>query len=203
MRYLRMGLLALAGLVLTTGLEAKYKQEKLLVAVMPFAYSAANAEFAGVEAGLADALASELVGQKIFRMIERSRTDALLKELQVQQTGIVEPKTQSEIGKQLGAKALILGSVVSVSMRDEWRSVKFAEKTTRYAEVEAEAKLVDVETGELIASARVIGKGKSAEKHAFGGKIGELATKESVLQRAVQDLSSSLAKKLKKSYVSR
>ena len=131
MRYLRMGLLALAGLVLTTGLEAKDKQEKLLVAVMPFAYSAANAEFAGVEAGLADALASELVGQKIFRMIERSRTDALLKELQVQQTGIVEPKTQSEIGKQLGAKALILGSVVSVSMRDEWRSVKFAEKTTR------------------------------------------------------------------------
>ena len=95
-----------------------------------------------------------------------------------------------------------MGSVVSVSVRDEWRSVKFAEKTVRFVEVEAEVKIVDIQTGEVLGSGRAIGKSKTAEKHAFGGKIGDLATIQSMTQKAVQNLSEKLSKDLVKTYKS-
>ena len=115
----------------------------------------------------------------------------------------MDSKNASEISQKLGAQAYVLGTVVSVSLRDEWRSVKFAEKTTRYADVEAEVKLVDVKTGEILSAGRALGKAKSAEKHAFGGKTGELASKESVAQKAVQNLSQKLARELAKNYPSK
>lgn len=174
--------------------------EHLLIAVMPFVYKAANQDFKGCESGLDNALTSELVKTKKFRVIERDRIDALLSESRFQQIGITDPKTQTEIGKQLNTKALVMGSITSVSIRDEFRSVKFAEKTTRWTEVEAEAKLVNVETGEMLASARAIGKSKTAEKHAFGGKTGDLAKKEEMLQKALQNLSEKLAKEMAKTY---
>ncbi len=171
------------------------EKERKLVAVMPFGYKADPAH-AGIEKGLADALAAELVKTKKVRIIERERIDILLKELVLGQTGVVDSAGAARVGKQLGAQAYLLGTVVSVSIRDEWRSVKFAEKTTRWADIEAEAKIVDIETGEVLASGRSVGKAKTAEKHAFGGKAGELATKESVAQKAVQKLSEKLAKEL-------
>jgi curli biogenesis system outer membrane secretion channel CsgG len=179
------------------------KQHRPLVAVMPFAFKADNLEYAGIEKGLADALASELVKKKKFRMIERNRIDILLEEIKFQQTGLVDPATAAQIGKQLGAEAYILGSVVSVSARDEWRSVKFAEKTTRWVDVEAEAKLVDVQTGEILASGRAMGKSKTAEKHAFGGKVGELASVKSMSQKALQNLTENLARDLVKTYLAK
>lgn len=183
-----------------TAFPVSSAENRPLVAVMPFAYKAENPEYAGIEKGLADALASELVKKKKFRMIERNRIDVLLQEIKLQQTGLVDPAAATQIGKQLGAQAYILGSIVSVSMRDEWRSVKFAEKTTRWVDVEAEVKLVDIETGEMLASGRATGKSKTAEKHAFGGKVGELASVKSMTQKAVQNLTKSLAKDLVKTY---
>ena len=176
------------------------KQERPLVAAMPFAYKADNPEYAGIEKGLSDALASELVKTKKFRMIERDRIDVLLQEIKLQQTGLVDAAAAAQVGKQLGAQAYIFGSVVSVSARDEWRSVKFAEKTTRWVDVEAEVKLVDIQTGEMLASGRAVGKSKTAEKHAFGGKVGELASVKSMSQKAVQNLAEKLAKDVVKSY---
>lgn len=179
------------------------EKEKILIAVMPFSYNANNQDYKGSESGMANSLSSELVKNKKFRVVERDRVDTLLNEARFQQTGVTDPKNQAEIGKQLNVKALVMGSVTSVSVRDEFRSVKFAEKTTRWTEVEAEAKLVDVETGEMLASGRSIGKSKTAEKHAFGGKTGELADKEEMLQKALQNLSEKLAKELAKSYSSK
>ncbi len=183
-----------------TPLMGKSTDERILVAMMPFNYKAEDPKYAGVEAGLAQAVSSELVKKKVFRMIERERVDILLKELKYQQTGVVDSSTALELGKHLGAQAYLLGSVISVSVRDEWRSVKFAEKTVRFVDVEAEVKIVDIQTGEVLASGRSIGKSKTAEKHAFGGKIGELATIQSMTQKAVQNLSEQLSKDLVRSY---
>ena len=190
---------AIQGLSFVRAADPK-KDDRPLVAVMPFAYKADNTEYAGVEKGLADALASDLVKTKKFRMIERSRIDVLLQEIRLQQTGVVDPAAATQLGKQLGAQAYVLGSVTSVSVRDESRSVKFAEKTTRCVDVESEAKLVDIQTGEILASGRAVGKSKTAEKHAFGGKAGQLATVKSMTDKAVQNLTEKLAKDLVKTY---
>ena len=65
-------------------------------------------------------------------------------------------------------------------------------------DVEAEARLVDIETGELLASGKALNSAHSAEKHAFGGKIGELATPEALVQKALQGMGDKLAEDLAK-----
>jgi len=90
----------------------------------------------------------------------------------------------------------VLGSITALSVNDEWRSVKIAEKTDRKVEVSAEARLVNLETGELLGSGKAVGKAKSSEQHAFGGKIGELAKPEAIIQKALMDLTDNLAEDL-------
>ncbi len=194
---------ALAGGMLflgAAGLAGDSKAEKPLVAVMPFAYQADNPEYAGLEKGMGEALTAELVKSRKFRLVERGRIETLLQEMKLQQSGVVDSAAAAQVGTQLGAQAYVLGSVTSVSVEDVWRSVKFAEKTTRIVSVEAEVRLVDLKTFEVLASGRAIGKSKTAEKHAFGGKIGKLASVQSMTGKAVQDLSERLAKQLIKTY---
>ena len=199
--WIKLPMLSLAAFFMFCAIAKAIPREKrLLVATMPFVYKANEPAYAGIESGLCDAMSAELVKTEKFRMIERSRIDALMTELKLQDTGLIDPQTPLKVGKQLGAQAVIVGSIVNVSVRDEWRSVKFAEKTTRFAEIEAEARLILVETGELLGSGRAVGKAKSAEKHAFGGKLGELAGKEAVVQKALTGLSKKLAKNLTKTY---
>lgn len=191
------------GLLCSCASAPKVPQQKLLVAVMPFSNQSSDPEYKGIETGLADSVTAELVKTNRFRLIERQRTEMLLQEAAIQQTGITDAATAVKIGKQLGAKAYVLGSIISVSAKDEWRSVKFAEKTVRETEVEAEIKLVDVETGEILGTARKTAKAGTAEKHAFGGKIGELASKAEMAKKALQKISASLTKDLVKTYSSR
>ena len=81
-------------------------------------------------------------------------------------------------------------------MKYEWRSVKIAEKTVRTVTVEVEARLVDVETGELLAMAHASGRAKTAEKHAFGGKVGKLADPQAMIEQALAGVGDKLARQL-------
>ncbi|MFA6092647.1 MAG: CsgG/HfaB family protein [Elusimicrobiota bacterium] len=182
----------------TTIKEYPFEQRRL-AAVMPFAFTAAQKEFAPHASGLADGLAGALVRTGRLRLVERARVDAALQELQLQQSGITDSAAAAKVGKQLNAGAVVLGSVTSISVREEGRSVKIAEKTTRYVDVEVEARIVDVETGELLGSGRAIGKAESAEKHAFGGKVGQLASADALVQQALIGVCEDLARNMSKS----
>lgn len=171
-------------------------EKRPVAAVMPFSYNANLPEHASSVSGLADALAGALLRTDKLRLVERQRMETVLSELRLGATGVVDSKTATEVGKQLGAKLVVLGSIVSISVREEGRSVKIAEKTDRWVEIEAEARLVDVETGELMATGRAFGKAHSAEKHAFGGKIGQLAAPEALVQKALQGMGEKLARDL-------
>lgn len=174
-------------------------EDRPIAAVMPFEYHVdEHPEFQKATSGIADALAVDLLKTNKIRLVERSRVDTVLKEAVLGQSGVVDGDTAAKIGKQLGAQQVILGSIVALSVREEGRSVKIAEKTTRYVEIEAQARLVDVETGELLATGKAVNKVSSAEKHAFGGKIGKLATSESLVQQALAGLGEKLAKDLAK-----
>ena len=175
-------------------------EERQIAAIMPFEYHVdEHPEFQKVTSGIADALAVDLLKTEKIRLVERSRVDTVLKEVALGQSGIIDGSKAAQIGKQLGAQQVILGSIVALSIREEGRSVKIAEKTTRYVEIEAEVRLVDVETGELLAAGKATNEVSSAEKHAFGGKIGKLATPESLVQQAMEGLGEKLAKDLAKS----
>ena len=174
-------------------------EDRAIAAIMPFSYHVDEyPQYEKSVSGLADALAVDLLNTNKIRLIERSRVDAVLKEINLGQTGAIDSATASRAGKQLGAQEVIVGSIVALSIREEGRSVLIATKTDRWVEIEAEARIIDVETGEILAAGKAINKVKSAEKHAFGGKTGKLATPESMVQQAMEGLGEKLAKSLAK-----
>lgn len=185
--------LLLAGACASAGIP--YEQRPL-ACVMPFTYSAADQQYASSVTGLQDSLTAALMKTSKIRLLERARVDAAMAELKLAAAGVVDSNTAAQVGKQLGARYAVLGSITALSVKDEWRSVKIAEKTDRIVEVSAEARLVNLETGELLGAGRAIGKAKTSEKHAFGGKIGELAKPEAIIQTAIMKLTDKLAKDL-------
>ena len=67
--------------------------------------------------GLAAMIISDLAKIKSIKVVERVRLQALLEEMKLGQTGIVDPKTAPRVGKLLGAENIIVGSLSSGSIR--------------------------------------------------------------------------------------
>ena len=111
--------------------------EPLRVVVMPFQAqdgSDCNASDAVVDE-ITDALARTR-GQKIQGVIERRAIDAIQREQQLSQSDLVDPKTAVRLGKLSGATAIVMGTI----------------GPTPGAYV-ARARLVSVETGDVLATA--------------------------------------------------
>ena len=168
-------------------------EQRPLACVMPFVYSASQPEYASSVEGLQSSLTAALFKTEKIRLVERQRMEAVAAEMKLSMTGLTDSNSAMQLGRQLGAKYVVMGSVTALSVKDEWRSVKIAEKTDRIVEIEAEARMVDIQTGELIAAGKAVNKSKSSEKHAFGGKIGTLAKPEAIIQSALQGLADKLA----------
>jgi len=112
--------------------QSKYKR----IAVVPYdvmAYRGFGAT-GGKNGGetLADMYSSELL--KIgYDVIERTRLTAVINELQLQMTGLVNPATSSKVGNILGVQAMVFGT--AAGKPGAWTCT---------------SRLVDVETGSLI-----------------------------------------------------
>lgn len=80
-------------------------------------------------------LISAFVKQGIVSVIERERLEALKKELTLGMTGLMDESTTKRIGKVLGVDGLVLGSLTDLG---------------KGGNLEANARLVAVETGEVL-----------------------------------------------------
>ena len=130
-------------------------RERLVAAVMPFSCAASEAEHAEEAKGLADALTVALVRSGRLRLVERDRVDALLSEARFDLSGAVDSARAAQIGKQLGAAAVVLGSITSVALREEASSGDFSGKSKRTVDVEIQARLVKHRgSGGLVAARR-------------------------------------------------
>lgn len=83
--------------------------------------------------GLAQMLIADLADAPGLRLVERDRLEAVLGEQKLQQSKSVDRKTAVRVGKLLGARYLVLGSVVKLG-----------------AMVRMNARIVAVETGEIV-----------------------------------------------------
>ncbi|HBA61578.1 MAG TPA: hypothetical protein DCZ92_12340 [Elusimicrobia bacterium] len=192
MKVLLPGLL-LAGACASAGVPF---EQRPLACVMPFTYSASDQQYASSVTGLQDSLTASLMKTAKIRLVERARVDAALAELKLASSGLVDSNTAAQVGKLIGAKYAVLGSVTALSVTDESRSVLIAAKTDRNVAVSAEARLINLETGELLGAGKAVGEAKSSEKHAFGAKAGTLAKADGIIQLAIMDLSDDLAEDL-------
>jgi TolB-like protein len=79
--------------------------------VAPFAVSAADTSLAALGYGLADILITDLQRSGQLQLVDRLRVDALLREIQLVEAGRVDPSTAPRVGKLVGARRLVIGSL--------------------------------------------------------------------------------------------
>ncbi|RKY67136.1 MAG: hypothetical protein DRQ08_00970 [Candidatus Latescibacterota bacterium] len=113
-----------------------YAQEaKKRIAVFPFADANRAAQEEGYGAAVSEMLTTKLVNDGVFQVVERGRIQEMLEEQKLQVSGIVDAGTARRIGSILGVDLLVFGGVS-----------KFGEV------IEADVRLVDAGTGEVIAA---------------------------------------------------
>jgi curli biogenesis system outer membrane secretion channel CsgG len=105
------------------------------VAVANFAYPDGGASGDGVV--VSERLTTELVGLKKFRVTERAEIEKVLAELKLQSSGAMGADTIKDMGKMLGADWMIVGTLTGLSR----------------GRIEVNARLVGVESGEIISAA--------------------------------------------------
>ncbi len=104
------------------------------VAVMYF-QDQGNPALAPLKVGLAQMLTSDLVGAGAAKLVERQQLQAIMDEQKLGHSAVVDKDTAAKLGKLLGAEYLVLGSYF-----------EFA------GTLRVDARLVRVETGEIVAS---------------------------------------------------
>jgi curli biogenesis system outer membrane secretion channel CsgG len=167
----------LAALAVAAGLPARAQSSRPTVALLDFDFASIQHWWSGnqdIGKGIADMIVDELVNDGSFRVIERKRLQAILAEQNFSNSERADPSAKSvaAIGKALGVKYLIVGSITKFGLEDNSKSVgggafgggKFGigkvGKSEGKANVAITARMVDTSTGEIMASAKGDGTSK-------------------------------------------
>ena len=194
-------------LTLTAGVALG--QAKPRVAVLEFKNKAQGYAWSWYQAGQAaqDMMVTELVKIDKYRVIERDRLDALMKEKSLTLSGDVDPKTAVKLGKQLGVEYFIIGNVTEMNLIKKgvstpgWipgigRAPNVDVKSSKM-EVALDARAINTSTGEIVWADT--GKAETSDSSVFvmgaGGGADDRNKLDRCLRPAVQMLASSLGKK--------
>ncbi|MCX8064323.1 MAG: penicillin-binding protein activator LpoB [Candidatus Hydrogenedentes bacterium] len=63
---------------------------------------------------ITDTISTRLIQSGKFRFVDRTKVDAILKELQYQASGIVDESTRAQFGRQIGAEYMLYGNFSSI-----------------------------------------------------------------------------------------
>ena len=141
------------------------------VAVLPFRNKAAVSEQLSLQDAslVSDFVMEQLIDAHRFKIIERESLEDIIKELNYNASGLIDPETAVQIGKQKGVQFLIAGSVAGLSTKDSGFKLsdsRLAELNLNKLTVVANvtARFINVETGEVVLAAS--GTGQSARTNA-------------------------------------
>ncbi len=163
-------LLAVAALVAFTS-PAAAQASRPTVALLDFDFASIQHWWSGnqdIGKGIADMIVDSLVEDGAYRVIERKRIDAVLAEQDFSNSDRADPAQSQvvKIGKALGVKYLIVGSVTKFGMEDKStrvgggllgrRNFGIGDVGTKKgkATVAVTARMIDSTTGEIMASAK-------------------------------------------------
>lgn len=174
MRGLRTALLCLLVSVLGSASDGAAEAKKR-VALLDFDFAAVHRWWSGdwdVGKGIADLIVTSLVTDGTYSVIERKKLDSILQEQNFSNSDRANPTTAAKIGKVLGVNAIIVGSVTQFGLEDKslnlggiggtWKGLGAGNVGTKKgkAQVAVDARLVDVNTGEILA----VGTGKGVSQ---------------------------------------
>ena len=179
---------------------------KKRVAIMDFDYATVHSGVAAifgqdvdVGKGITDLLVTYLVKDGSYSVIERKALDKIMAEQNFSNSDRANPNSAAKIGKLLGVDAIIVGSITQFG--NETKNTKiggggggfggfgvggFGHKNSK-AIVGIDARIVDIDTGEILAVAQ--GKGESARSstsllggggnwHGFGGGAADFGSSD-------------------------
>lgn len=98
----------------------------------------------------ADILSTFLFQSEQFILVERQKIDSILKEHQLEQSGVTDDTTAVKIGRLLNVKMIAYGAVTNFGQKPKSTSIIITDTKTQIAECRVTARLVDVETGEIL-----------------------------------------------------
>lgn len=115
------------------------------VAVFPFtnggSYGEESEDLEALTVGLQQMLLTELDQNEELRIVERARLRQILEEQELAESGRVDASTAAEIGKLVGARYMVTGVFLDL-----------------YGNFRMDARIIDVETGEVIQTESVEGQ---------------------------------------------
>lgn len=158
---------------------------KKRIAVMDFEFGSIQKWWDGtwdIGQGISDLLVDELLKDGTYRLVERKNIGVVLAEQNLTKEQQAETAVASKIGKILGANAIIAGSVTQFGTESRSKGVggflskipglggASVGKQKGKAKVAVTARIVDVNTGEILGS--ITGQGESAREGWLLGGIG-------------------------------
>ena len=175
-------------IVTLTMTSGAWAQDKKLVAVLDFDYgtvrSAVQAYFGtdqDVGKGISLLLEQKLVQDGKYRVIDRNAMDKILKEQNFSNSDRVDPTSAAKIGRILGVSAIITGTITQFGRDDKHVGVggggyglgKYGlggiGKNDSKAVVNVTAKLIDINTAEILAVCTGSGESKRGGFKLGGG----------------------------------
>lgn len=170
------------------------QQQKKRVAVLNFDYATVSTNVSAifgtnmdVGKGVADLIVEKLVASGVYSVIERKAIDRVLAEQNFSNSDRADSLTAAKLGRVLGVDAIVIGSITQFGRDDKTSNIGGLGRVAgRYglggvgkreskAVVGLSARVVSVDTGEILATAA--GKGESSRSGATmlgggGGPIG-------------------------------
>ncbi len=99
--------------------------------------------------GISDILSTELSKTNSFILLEREKLEAIMKEQTLGQTGFINEQTAPELGKLLGANAIITGSITQFGTRTETYDIVLTSGKKQIATCAVDIRIIDIITGQI------------------------------------------------------
>jgi curli biogenesis system outer membrane secretion channel CsgG len=190
------GLLAALGVAAAMSGSAQAQSKRPTVAVMDFDYGTVDNWWGqyDIGKGMADQVVDALVNDGTFRVIERKKLDTVLAEQDFAQSDRADPSAAklAKIGKVLGVKYIIAGSITKFSTESRGGAVRvkgigLGGKKAK-SEVALTARVIDATTGEIMISAKGLGESNKGGGAAFSsGSFGVGTNSEEWRQSGLGD----------------
>jgi curli biogenesis system outer membrane secretion channel CsgG len=167
---------------------------KRRIAILPFEYGAVSSTVGTVDVGkgITSLLITKLVNDGTYSVVERQVLDSILKEQNLSVSDRADPGTACKIGKLLSVDAIIVGTVTQFGFESKTANVGAGvsavgshvpygsflggfggiKHSSSKVHVSVDARLVDINTSEILAATHGSGESKRSGTSLFGGGAG-------------------------------
>ncbi len=118
--------------------------------------------------GISDILNTELSKTNRYILLERGKLESVIKEQSLGLSGIIDERSAPEVGKLLGANAIITGSVTQFGVRTETSDIIITSSKKQTAICAVDVRIIDINNGQIVWA----GSGKGEAIKSFRNILG-------------------------------